>query len=541
MDIYRSVGYTDRDAVQSIVQNNLYGLDIDDRAAQLAYFAVMMKACDYDRRFLRRGVQPHICVIAESSPVDDHLLNAFGAEKPLAQRLLGTFANAKEYGSILHVDFTPEELARLRRRLDDMKHAAQTSLTSMADNASAVAAIEPLLQPADILAGKYDAVVTNPPYMGSSGMNEKLSAFVKEHYPDSKSDLFAVFIERGMEWVKENGYSAMVTMQSWMFLSSFEKLRKAIISQKSIAALMHMENMVMGIAFGTAVTVIRNAVIKGYKGTYNHIKYEDIVEAKPKEFPVTGNRFAQVATENFTKIPGCPVAYWVGEKMLSAFSQQPMTALGFSGIGMRTGDNERFLRRWYEVSCENMLLACKNKEEQIETNKRWIPYNKGGEFRKWYGNNEYVVNWWNDGEEIKENTKKTYPYLGDNLGWKISNESYYYKPGITWSGVTSGAFGCRCYDEGFIFDSGANGLFAYREDDRFYLAGLLNTSLIDFILSIINPTINTGSGTIGKIPTILSEKFKQSVSQTVEGNIGISKEDWDSFETSWDFKKHPLI
>lgn len=542
MEIYRTMGYTDRDAVRSIVENNLYGLDIDDRAAQLAYFAMMMKACEYDRRFLRRGIQPHVCAMQESYGMPEAAWEYFTGQKNTAQALYRAFEHAKDFGSLIAPDVTPADLTLLESQMAEMaRHAEYADLAIQATIASALSAMQPLMEQACILVNKYDVVVTNPPYMGSSGMNDKLSGFVKNNYPDSKSDLFAVFIERGMEWVKPNGYSSMVTMQSWMFLSSFEKLRSTIINQKCITALMHMENMVMGIAFGTAVVVIRNNITRKYKGTYNHIKYEDIVDAAPKEFPVAGNRFAQVATENFKKIPGMPVAYWVSETLLQAFCGNTIAEYGFAGIGMRTGDNERFLRLWHEVSVGNMKTSCKSKQEQIESNRRWIPYNKGGEFRKWYGNNEYVVNWKNDGEEIKENTRRVYPYLGDNLGWKISNEAYYYLPGITWSGVTSGAFGCRCYEEGFIFDSGANGLFAFETKNRYYLAGFLNTNLANYILNIINPTINTGSGTIAKMPVKMEDAVSENVAETVNNNICCSKTDWDSFETSWDFKKHPLI
>ena len=317
MDIYRSVGYTDRDAVQSIVQNNLYGLDIDDRAAQLAYFAVMMKACEYARRFLRRGVQPHVCAIAESVPLAE--LSPFGAEKALAQTLLDTFRDAKEYGSILHVPLSLADIQRLADRTAALQSGQHDTLLSMADNAQAAAAIQPLLAQAQILARQYDAVITNPPYMGGSGMNENLSRFVKENYPDSKSDLFACFIERGNTMVKTNGLNCMVTMQSWMFLSSFEKMRCHILKTKDIVCLMHMENMVLGIAFGTAVTIFKNTHIHGYKGTYNQIKLCDIENEVPKNFPVSENRFAQVSTDNFSKIPGAPVAYWVSERFLQSF------------------------------------------------------------------------------------------------------------------------------------------------------------------------------------------------------------------------------
>lgn len=360
MDIYRSVGYTDRDAVQSIMENNLYGLDIDDRAAQLAYFALMMKACEYDRRFLRRGVQPHVCAIAESVPVDEHLLDVFGAEKPLARQLVHTFANAKEYGSLLSVDLTQEELRRLSSRVDELESSSQNSLLAMADSAQAVAVVKPLLQQSQILACKYDTVITNPPYMGGSGMNENLSRFVKENYPDSKSDLFACFIERGNTMVKTNGLNCMVTMQSWMFLSSFEKMRCHILKTKDIVCLMHMENMVLGIAFGTAVTIFKNTHIHGYKGTYNQIKLCDIENEVPKNFPVSENRFSQVSTDNFSKIPGAPVAYWVSERLIDNFEKGISVddISDFTGSQHITADNDKYLRFIWEIEREKEKLGA---------------------------------------------------------------------------------------------------------------------------------------------------------------------------------------
>lgn len=543
MDIYRSVGYTDRDAVKSIVENNLYGLDIDDRAAQLAYFALMMKACEYDRRFLRRGIQPHVCPIAESTPLDDHQLAAFGAEKPLAQTLLATFADAKEYGSILHVDLTLPELNRLRTRLDQMKAQEQTSLLAMADSADAVAAVEPLLMQAETLVRKYDVVVTNPPYMGSSGMNEKLSKLVKDEYPDSKSDLFAVFMERCGETLNDTGYQAMITQHAWMFLSSFERLRgklqkRELINMAHLGARAFEE--IGGEVVQTTAFVMKPHHTPVYKGSYARLIEPTTQAGKEQMFLAETNRYT-AQQENFTKIPGMPVAYWVSEAMIRTFLGKKMRDYGFAGIGMRTGDNERFLRYWYEISMRRLLLNCSNKQEQIDSNTRWIPYNKGGNFRRWYGNNEYVVNWENDGYEIKENTKRIYPQLGDNLGWKISNENYYYLPGITWSGVTSGLFACRCYGKGFIFDSGANGLFPNANMSLQYLAGVLNSKYANTVINIINPTINTGAGTVNQIPVIKDVEKMESVEQKVEQCISTSQNDWDSFETSWDFKKHPLI
>lgn len=253
-------------------------------------------------------------------------------------------------------------------------------------------------------------------------------------------------------------------------------------------------------------------------------------------------RFFHVIAENFKKIPGSPMAYWACEILFSIFQKVPdLSHYGFAGIGMRTGDNERFLRFWFEVSFRNILLNCPSAQYQIEMKRKWVPYNKGGAFRKWYGNNEYIVNWLNDGFEIKENTRRVYPQLGDNLGWKISNEQYYYKPGITWSGVGQSIFGCRCYDTGFIFDSGANGFFVYDKENYYFFAGCLNSNVTDYILKILNPTINTGSGTINRIPIPPAFSNKLAVNDLAKRNITSSVEDWDSFETSWNFRASPLI
>lgn len=522
MDIYRSVGYTDRDAVQSIVQNNLYGLDIDDRAAQLAYFAVMMKACDYDRRFLRRGVQPNICAIAESSPIDDHLLNAFGAEKPLAQRLLSTFANAKEYGSILHVDFTPEELARLRRRLDDMKHAAQTSLTSMADNASAVAAIEPLLQPAEILAGKYDAVVTNPPYMGSSGMNEKLSAFVKENYPDSKSDLFAVFMERCDEMLKDRGYQAMITQHAWMFLSSYENLRKKmqgreIVNMAHLGARAFEE--IGGEVVQTTAFVLQRAHTAGYKGSYARLIEPTTQTGKEEMFLAETNRYT-AQQENFTKIPGCPVAYWVGEAVYSMFNNPALADYMDFKEGITTGDNEKYLRLWHEVSFDKAFV---HNERVPDAGISWIPCNKGGEYRRWYGNRQYLIDWSDNGNRLKQ-----------FRGSSFRNANYQRQEGGTFSNLSSGLFGARYSEKGFAFESKGTMFFG---NNLFDVLAYVNSKVFGVLLAIVCPTLDFKFGTIQNLPynpDLRTSNYSKAC-------VKLSKADWDSFETSWDFKKHPLI
>ena len=524
MDIYRSVGYTDRDAVQSIVQNNLYGLDIDDRAAQLAYFAIMMKACEYDRRFLRRGVQPHVCAIAESVPLAE--LSPFGAEKALAQTLLDTFRDAKEYGSILHVPLSLADIRRLADRTAALQSGQHDTLLSMADNAQAAAAVQPLLLQAQILARQYDAVITNPPYMGASGMNDKLSKFVKDNYPDAKSDLFACFIERGNEWVHPNAISCMVTMQSWMFLSSFEKMRGRILKEKNIVCLMHMENMVMGIAFGTAVTAMRNAHIPAYKGTYNQVKLCDIENEIPKDFPVQGNRFAQVSSDNFSKIPGAPVAYWVSEKFMRIFDSKKIGEIGKVVTGMTTADNELYLRLWYEVNYTKTTLC---------NGKKWFPYQKGGDYRKWFGNCEFVVNWENNGYAIKHNVD---PATGKIRSGSY-NDEFIKREGITWTYITSSTLSVRYVPNGFLFDNKGSMVFFEDVDLKFPLA-FLCTKLSAVIANILNPTISFQPGNMAAMP-FPQIAHEQLVNDETQACITIEMADWNSFETSWDFKKHPMI
>lgn len=544
MQIYRSAGYTDRDAAASIVEHNLYGLDIDDRAAQMAYFVVMMKGCHYDSRFLRRHLNPHVYAIQESGELTTDALGRLGKQESTARALLDGFKNAKEYGSILQPKVTLAELDALQEQLREVDGASDMgSLTDQLVAGQIVNVLYPLIEQARMLVQKYDVVVTNPPYMGSSGMNARLSDYVKKHYPDSKSDLFAVFIERCAQMDKRGGYQAMITQHAWMFLSSFEKLRAKLqlidtVNMAHLGARGFDE--IGGEVVQTTSFVMRSSHTKGYKGTYCRLIDGDSEKVKAEMFVSGENRYV-AEQDNFSKIPGSPVAYWVSVAFLKSFEGKTIEDYSFAGIGMRTGDNSRFLRHWYEVAKDNMIIGCKSKNEQIVSHCRWVPYNKGGEFRRWYGNNEYVVNWLNDGEEIKENTRRTYPELGDNLGWKISNEQYYYKKGITWSGITSSKCSFRVYEEGFIFDSGANGLFTYDEDMRYYIAACLNNTIALYTLGVINPTLNNGAGTIRKIPVILDEERKDIVDNFVEDNISISKSDWDSFETSWDFKRHPLV
>ena len=494
MQIYESEGWSQRDAAAAIVQKNLYGLDIDRRAAQLAYFAVMMKARQYDRRFLIRGIQPNLY-------------------HP------GAYADGQDFGSLLIVDkLEPKPEQPDEITLFDGDYTDKLNTWNFRS----------------LLARQYDVVVTNPPYMGSSNMNDKLSKFVKDNHPDAKGDLFSCFIERGNRMANQAGCNCMVTMRSWMFLSSYEKLRQKLLHSKTVMNLMHMENMVMGIAFGTAVTVFRNCHIDGFKGTYNQVKLQDIEDDIPKAFPVPGNRFAQTSAANFSKIPGSPVAYWVSEKLLKAFDLgKSLGDLALARNGMKTGDNGRFLRIWWEIISNKINLQAENSAQALSSHAKWFPYNKGGEFRKWYGNNDYVVNWENQGDEIFNCAKS------DKRNVQDYPLELKFIPSVSWSLVTSGqpAFRYKCYN---ISDIAGMSFFAQKPELLIYLA-FCNSKIAFEMLKILAPTINFQAGDIGRLPILELGNLNNTVVELVEENIEISQQDWDADETSWDFKRHPLV
>lgn len=543
MQIYTSAGWDQREAAQSILKNNLFGLDIDDRAAQLAYFAVMMKARQYDRRLLTRGIQPHIYAFAESNTITTAPLHDMGitlsqdeydtAVKQVL-RLLDELRDAKEYGSILTV--TPCDWDLLRRfAVPRTEDEGGQQLLGIHGEQIAAPLLQRLINIGEALSQQYDVVVTNPPYMGASGMNARLSQYIKDHFPDTKADLFACFIERGNQMAVKHGYNCMVTMQSWMFLSSFEKMREKILRTKSITNLMHMENMVMGIAFGTAVTIFRNDHITGYKGTYNQIKLQDIENGEPKTFPVPENRFAQTSTDNFSKIPGSPVAYWVSSNVIESFAKfQPVSYYGEAKAGMTTGDNNRFLRFWYEVPFREIGFSCVDSDMALASKKKWFPYNKGGGYRKWYGLNEYIVLWENDGYEIKNATEK-----GRKIA-SVRSERLYFKKSITWATLTSSTISCRCSEIGYLFDDKGSSCFI-PDAEYNYTISFINSCAGNYFLNLLNPTMSFQSGNVGSLP-LCSDHFNDArINTAAVYNINVCKSDWNSYETSWDFKRNPLV
>lgn len=539
MDIYRMQGYTDREAVRSILENNLYGLEIDDRATQLAYFSIMMKARSYDRRFLTRKDENgkpdipklNICSIQESNAFvgKSHLITSNADVQKILDYVFETFVDAKEYGSILNVE--AHDYNSALQALDEFESDYEITY----DNLKLVKQIpimRNLVMQAKLLSQKYDVVCTNPPYMGGSGMDNDLSTYVKKNYPDSKADLFAVFIEKCIQLTKQNCYTSMVTMQSWMFLSSFEKMRVKAITQRTIANLMHMENMVMGIAFGTAVTVFKNSQIPYYKGTYNLVTLKDIENSKPKVFPNYENRFAQVNTENFSKIPGSPIAYWVSEQVFNLYSTLPkMNSFGELKHGMSTGDNNNCLRYWYEIKRKDLIVNAKTLDEFTTSGCIYIPYNKGGSYRKWYGNLDYVIGY----------NKKYNDYMDSLGGHRHDNQSYYFKEAITWSLTNSSYFGARFRPAGSIFDVNGMSMFVSKQFDLHYLLGFMCSKISSSFMKINNPTLASQVGDVSRLPIIYSEDKLSKVSVLVNECIDYAKTDWDSFETSWDFKRHPLI
>lgn len=541
MQIYTQMGYAEKEAAISILENNLYGLDIDERAFQLAYFAVLMKARQYHKFILKKQVQCHIYPIVESNGVKVEQLQYFGAQldefsKNSAMQemhgLIKDMHDAKEYGSIISVGNYNWEL--LHQFVDEFDVSSQMDLFATYGIEKTQKLLEDLVAVGEILWQKYEVVVTNPPYMGSKYMDTKLGSFARDRYPDTKSDLFAIFIERGNNLVCLNGYNCMVTMQSWMFLSSFYRMRSKILSTRDIVNLMHMENMVMGIAFGTAVSILRNSVTEGYKGTYNHIRLSDIENSKPKSFPVKGNRFAQVSTVNFFKIPGVPIAYWISRELIDTFKYSNIGKMAKPRQGLATGCNDLFTRLWYELENDRVEYDNDDAKNTIDKHIKWYPYNKGGDFRKWYGNNDYVVNWENNGYEIKH-------FVNDSgkLRSRPQNTEFYFKPCISWSLISSGKAAFRFKPKGFIFD--VAGMSCFSNDNLLYYLGLCNSPVVEEYLSIFSPTINFQAGDIANIPVKIDKVRLSAVEEVVQSNIDFSKLDWDSFETSWDFQKYPLV
>lgn len=533
--IYLERGYQARAIPRLILEKNLYGLDIDDRAAQLAGFALLMKARADDRRLLDSPIKLNVLSLQESAGMDlDEFaghLKPHGINRTALGSLLGTFTHAKTFGSLIQIPKVLEDgLAGLEDGIAKAIESGDVFAKAAAQD------LLPLVQQARILAMKFDAVVANPPYMGGKGMNGVLKEYAKVTFPDSKSDLFAMFIERGFSWCKPTGLNSMVTMQSWMFLSSYEAMRERLLRERTLSCLLHMGNGVMGIAFGTSALATFNRHIMSYSGSFSYCDNDNISANNfPVQFPQENDRLCTAKADSFSTIPGSPIAYWVSNNIRALFSRStPLENLCTPRVGLGTTNNGIFVRGWSEVKWDDVRLGAVDRFDAQNSGKKWFPYNKGGAFRRWYGNNEYVINWKNDGRDVK----KYIEFKNPNVA---RGESHYFKEGVTWGLITSSAFSCRYMPAGFIFDVGGSSGFPPLDRIEFALA-FLNSKLAQLIIKCLNPTVNTQVGDLQRLPVInLNNEDDNELKLAARKLINLYKEDWDSFETSWDFRRNPLL
>ena len=540
MQIYESAGYSQRDAAKSILEHNIYGLDIDDRAYQLAYFAVMMKARQYNRRILNGENTCHVYAIQESNSINRAHLKYFGAglddiEKNAAKMqlegLLDTLTDAKEYGSILNVESYNWDLLRRFVAAEDTDGQISMDSVGVEDTAEQ---LNRLIDIGETMARKYWVTCTNPPYAGTSNLSANVNNFVKKNYPDSKADLFAVFIERCRQMTVNNGFQAMITQHAWMFLSSFEKLREKMMLTETVN-MAHLgarafEEIGGEVVQTTAFVRCANHV-EGYKGTYCRLIEPTSQQGKEDMFLAEENRYT-VNQDDFAKIPGAPVAYWVSQSVINAFKQaKPLGEQYDARSGLQTNDNTRFLRMWQEVNINRTSIS------KVSDGSKWYPHLKGGPYRRWYGNYDYVVNWENNGEEILQLATKLY---GTPTRTAKSIEKYFL-PGFTWSDVSTGLFSIRKTFSGCIFDTTAPTISTKNNNGTpsNELLGFLNTKVAQKMLSLLAPTIHYNCGSIALMPVYYINN--STVKNMVDECVSMSKEDWDSFETSWDFKVHPLV
>ena len=569
--MYENLGWSTKESVLSILKNNLYGLEIDERAGQLASFALMMKAREkFSRLFsvLKReeNFKLNTLILEESDSLSERIKKRIKDNNlNNLNKIIQEFEDAKEYGSILKLESIDKEI--LEKEFNILKESFNNNEQEtlifneeeiIIDINEELELIESLIKQHIILTNQYETVVTNPPYMGGKGFSPKLKTYVEKNYKDSKSDLFAVFIERCNEFTKKNCYTSMITMQSWMFLSSFETLRKNIIEKTEIKSLLQLGYGVIGIAFGTTVFSLKNSLPDESKGNYfrmfdkiaQNIQTEDCATL----FRIAKNndnfryKFDEYSSENkiseniesnekgnlikfqakqkdFEKIPGSPIAYWVSDKIREIFEKnQKLGDIGEAKVGLQTGDNNKFLRLWNEVNYNKIGYNMSNSEEALESKKKWFPCNKGGEFRKWYGNQEYLVNWENDGYEIK-NFKNAV----------VRNPSYYFKESISCSAISSSQNSFRYYPVGNIFDVNLRAYFL-EKNKNLKLLSILNSKIFQKFGEILSPTLALNANDLDRIPIIFN-----SDTNLVKQNIEISKEEWDSRETSWDFEKLSLI
>ena len=558
MEIYLSKGYSKKDATISILKNNLFGLDVDDRAYKLTYFAVMMKARSFYPHIFKESIRLNLLAIQESSDLSQEEIDYLSKVNHELRRSLNLikniFIDAKDFGSLI------DERKLDYNKIRDMdliinKHVmlAQTEFSEEIKNK-----LIPLIHQAQLLFQKYDVLVTNPPYMGKRGMNKKLLDFLKVNYKENKKDLFSAFIERSFYFLKENGYAGFLTPFVWMFISSYQKLREDIIKNRTLTSLIQFEYS----AFEEATVPICAFTFKNRNENSlgRYIKLSDfrggmkVQETKTLEAINNSkcNYFFEINQEEFLNIPENPIAFWVEKELISIFKNtKKLSDIAEVRQGLATTNNKKFLRYWHEVNFNKIGFGY-NREDAEKSNKKWFPYNKGGKYRKWFGNEEFIVNWQNDGEEIKKMVKEKYKdrtYAQDFTDsqwkklirvWVVKNIEFYFKESITWSFISSSYFSARYSPQGSVFDVAGSSMFPEKGKIK-YLTGLMCSKISTEVMSILNPTINFQVGDLKNIPVIFDDKYKITIEELVDENINISKEEWDYFEESQNFSQHPLI
>lgn len=542
MDIYKSCGYAEREAAKSILENNLYGLDIDDRAYQLAYFAVMMKARSYSRRILNEGIKPNLCAIQES--VDSGQWLVVSGQLAMddmvfetANYLIDVFKDAKEYGSILNIE--QRDYEALERYIERIEKYGGKDFFEI-DYINRIKDFMPMLiKQAKIMSQKYDVVVTNPPYMGNKSMSSSLYEFLSSNYQKSKMDLYTAFIEKGIKLCCVNGYTAMVTQQSWMYLPSYEKLRIELLSNYQLNSLLHLGARAFEEISGEVVQVsaftFKKSNCKKYISSFCRLIDKTTSDEKERSFLIRKDIYT-LPCNIFLKINGTPISYWLSDNFFELLiKKDSLTKQCTTKQGLKSSDDKRFFRLWYEVDKTNIEFRAFNSNLAKQSSNKWFPLNKGGS-TKWYGDINYVVNWYNDGQEIKSYAAKLYK----SFSRTITSIDYYFEECISWPQISMNTPNFRLIPKGFIFNAAGPSLFSNNNGLRFMLA-LLNTKITGVLLSAINPTINFCVGDILKIPYIYETQYEKVVNKLVNQNIDYAKTDWDNFETSWDFTKHPLV
>jgi len=527
MQMYLSLGYSKNDASFLILKNNIYGLDVDDRAYQFSYFAIMMKARQYNRNIFKTNIVPNIYSFTESNYLNhEFILKLVNEKNELREELLyleDLFIDSKIYGSFIK----PKKLHlnQIFSLIDEIKSNKYNFDNILFKNDIAI--LESILNQIKILNNEYDVVITNPPYMGSKNMDKKLNVFLKKNYPDSDRDLYSSFIERGFEFSKRNGFNCMVTMQSWMFTAIYENLRKKLLKNYTIINLLHLDNGVM-ISFSTSATVFRNQYLDNYPGTYNFITVNDLNEnnSLKEEYNLNKNSF-KVNSNIFFDIPRFPIAYWVDDNLANSFALgNPLSDYGDLKIGLSTSDNTRFLRHWYEVS--NIKCDFSTSGNKANSSCKWFPLNKGGSYRKWYGNHDYVINYENNGFELRNFEKSV-----------MRNQKFYFKQSISWSKISK-KVAFRYYPEGFLFDTVGSSFFV-DNNLKDYIIGFLNSNMSQTLLDLIAPTLSFTISDIASLPLKIDYSYMDEIKKITALNKNICKEDWDDYELSWNFAKHPFF